>query len=262
MSISPEEVYETVSMTLHHNLDIRTVTLGINLKDCIDSSPPKFIENVYVKITDNASRLVEEAEAPGGAPVLPHEFDHELGVVGRGVVAAHGEDDVAVGAVRLRAVWQYAVVALTRQQIATCSADLVGGDRPGTALNHVAEVAHPDAPVVGRAVRAEDGGAVVGDDVEITIENYGVGLLFEEREAILRRGTKGRLKDPIRHIPGTGMGLYIADEVIREHGGNIDVWCELFGRNDLEGAIPDDKEDYIERGSLVRFTVSLPLQRG
>ncbi len=62
MPISVEEVYETTSMILYQNLDIRTTTLGINLKDCIDSDFNKFNKNVYNKIYTNAVRLVEEAE--------------------------------------------------------------------------------------------------------------------------------------------------------------------------------------------------------
>jgi len=62
MPISVEEVFETASMILHQNLDIRTTTLGINLKDCIESRFETFKENVYRKISVNARRLVKEAE--------------------------------------------------------------------------------------------------------------------------------------------------------------------------------------------------------
>jgi uncharacterized protein (UPF0210 family) len=62
MSISTEEVFETASMILYQNLDIRTTTLGINLKDCINNDFTKFTDNVYQKILKNARRLVEEAE--------------------------------------------------------------------------------------------------------------------------------------------------------------------------------------------------------
>jgi uncharacterized protein (UPF0210 family) len=62
MSISVEEVFETASMILHQNLDIRTTTLGINLKDCIDNDFKIFCDNVYRKIHENAQKLVKEAE--------------------------------------------------------------------------------------------------------------------------------------------------------------------------------------------------------
>ncbi|MBN2095319.1 MAG: PFL family protein [Candidatus Aenigmarchaeota archaeon] len=71
--ITVEEVYETNSMILHQNLDIRTVTLGINLKDCIDSDFANFKKKVYGKVCPNAKKLVEEArklESKYGIPIV------------------------------------------------------------------------------------------------------------------------------------------------------------------------------------------------
>jgi len=62
MEYSIEEVMETVKMTLYHNFDIRTVTLGINLKDCIHSDIDVFKSNVYDRVTDYGKKLVSEAE--------------------------------------------------------------------------------------------------------------------------------------------------------------------------------------------------------
>jgi len=62
MTLSVEEIFETASMILHQNLDIRTTTLGINLKDCIHSDFGLFTDKVYEKIHDNAVRLIREAQ--------------------------------------------------------------------------------------------------------------------------------------------------------------------------------------------------------
>jgi uncharacterized protein len=62
MTLSVEEIYETASMILYQNLDIRTTTLGINLKDCIDSDFNAFKDKVYNKIFTNAVKLIKEAE--------------------------------------------------------------------------------------------------------------------------------------------------------------------------------------------------------
>ena len=45
------EVAETNEMIAKENLDVRTITLGISLLDCIDSDLDKLNENVYRKIT-------------------------------------------------------------------------------------------------------------------------------------------------------------------------------------------------------------------
>ena len=62
MSLSVEEIFETASMILYQNLDIRTTTLGINLKDCIDSDFNAFKDKVYNKVFSNAVKLKKEAE--------------------------------------------------------------------------------------------------------------------------------------------------------------------------------------------------------
>lgn len=56
------EVIETNEMVEKENLDVRTITLGINLLDCIDSDLDKVNENIYNKITTLAKDLVATGE--------------------------------------------------------------------------------------------------------------------------------------------------------------------------------------------------------
>ena len=53
------EVNETNKMIEHENLDVRTITLGISLLDCIDTDLVKVNENIYRKITTVAKDLVK-----------------------------------------------------------------------------------------------------------------------------------------------------------------------------------------------------------
>jgi len=72
MAFTVDEIFETASMTLFRGFDIRTVTLGINIKDCIDSDFGRFKENVYDRVRDNSARLVsktEELETKYGIPI-------------------------------------------------------------------------------------------------------------------------------------------------------------------------------------------------
>ena len=52
------EVQETNEMVEKENLDVRTITLGISLLDCIDSDLNKVNEKIYNKITTLAKNLV------------------------------------------------------------------------------------------------------------------------------------------------------------------------------------------------------------
>lgn len=56
------EVNETNKMIEQENLDVRTITMGISLLDCIDSNLDKVNENIYNKITRYAKDLVETGD--------------------------------------------------------------------------------------------------------------------------------------------------------------------------------------------------------
>ena len=56
------EVTETNQMIAEENLDVRTITLGISLMDCIDSDLQKLNENIYNKITTMAKNLVSTGD--------------------------------------------------------------------------------------------------------------------------------------------------------------------------------------------------------
>lgn len=60
--INISEVNETNEMIQHENLDVRTITMGISLFDCIDSSLENTKKNIYDKICRKAGKLVETGE--------------------------------------------------------------------------------------------------------------------------------------------------------------------------------------------------------
>lgn len=57
------EVKETNEMVEKENLDVRTITLGISLLDCIDSDLKKLNDNIYNKITTVAKDLAATGDA-------------------------------------------------------------------------------------------------------------------------------------------------------------------------------------------------------
>ena len=56
------EVAETNEMIEKENLDVRTITLGISLLDCIDSDLKRLNEKIYHKIYEAAKDLVKTGE--------------------------------------------------------------------------------------------------------------------------------------------------------------------------------------------------------
>ena len=53
------KIFETSNMISQENLDIRTITMGISLLDCIDSDSDVACQKIYNKIMKNAQNLVK-----------------------------------------------------------------------------------------------------------------------------------------------------------------------------------------------------------
>src|SRR5687768_9657046 len=73
MQFSAQEIIETIRMVQMENLDIRTITLGISLRDCSHPDLNVVAQKVYDKICRLASRLVpvgEEIERDYGVPII------------------------------------------------------------------------------------------------------------------------------------------------------------------------------------------------
>ncbi len=67
------DILETIKMIQEENLDIRTITMGISLLDCIDSDIDKACDKVYDKIMRKAEHLVktgEDIEKQYGIPIV------------------------------------------------------------------------------------------------------------------------------------------------------------------------------------------------
>ncbi|MCD8316476.1 MAG: PFL family protein [Eggerthellaceae bacterium] len=73
MQITPKDVTETLAMINKQNLDIRTITLGLNLRGCADTDLESICRKVYERITSAAENLVpvaEQREREYGIPIV------------------------------------------------------------------------------------------------------------------------------------------------------------------------------------------------
>jgi signal transduction histidine kinase len=62
-----------------------------------------------------------------------------------------------------------------------------------------------------------------GELVEIAIEDHGLGIPRDEIGRIRERYYRG---SNVGSIPGTGMGLHLVDEIVRQHGGRLEIESE------------------------------------
>ena len=71
--INTRDILETINMIREENLDVRTITMGISLFDCVSEDEDRLCQRIYDKITKSAERLVptgEEIEKTYGIPIV------------------------------------------------------------------------------------------------------------------------------------------------------------------------------------------------
>ncbi len=67
------DILETIHMIREENLDIRTITMGISLFDCVSDDEKRLCDKIYDKITRSAEHLVkcgEDIEKQYGIPII------------------------------------------------------------------------------------------------------------------------------------------------------------------------------------------------
>lgn len=60
--MNTKEILETINMIDNEDLDVRTITMGISLLDCIHPDGEKAAQAIYDKICRYAERLVQTGE--------------------------------------------------------------------------------------------------------------------------------------------------------------------------------------------------------
>ncbi len=110
-----KQIIDTIHMISEERLDIRTITMGISLFDCIDSDGAKARQKIYDKLTTSAQDLVKVAdqiESEYGIPIV----NKRLSVTPISMIAAACHDD------------NYVEYAKTMEKAAeTVGVDLIGG---------------------------------------------------------------------------------------------------------------------------------------
>lgn len=114
-NMESEKILETIHMISDENLDVRTITMGISLLDCIDSDSDRACQKIYDKITTKAKDLVkvgEQIQEEYGIPII----NKRVTVTPISLIAAASHDE------------DYVKYALTLDKAAhTLGIDFIGG---------------------------------------------------------------------------------------------------------------------------------------
>ena len=73
MLYNVQDILETTRMITENNLDVRTITMGISLRDCCHPDIKVTSQKIYDKICTKAEKLVktgEDIEVEMGVPII------------------------------------------------------------------------------------------------------------------------------------------------------------------------------------------------
>ncbi|KJW13123.1 PFL family protein [Levilactobacillus spicheri] len=122
-------ILENIQMIDEENLDIRTITMGISLLDCIDSDGAKARQKIYDKITTSAQDLVKvagEIQTEYGIPIINKRISVTPIAL---VAAASGDTDYVAYAQTMEAAAQAIGVDLIGGFSALVQKGYQSGDR-------------------------------------------------------------------------------------------------------------------------------------
>ncbi|EUJ40372.1 PFL family protein [Brochothrix campestris] len=178
------QVLETIRMIEEENLDIRTITMGISLLDCIDSDGEKARQKIYDKIVTKAANLVavgEQISAEFGIPII----NKRISVTPIALVAGASDDsdyvayaktlDEAAKAVGVNFIGGFSALVEKgystgdRKLIASIPAALAQTERVCSSVN----VGTTRAGINMDAVKQM--GEIIKETAELTKDNQGLG---------------------------------------------------------------------------------------
>ncbi len=209
MRSRPLELREQFIAVLGHDLrnPLTSVNMGADslLRRPLGESERKTVERIRAsgrRMSSLVADLLDFARAKLGAGVgLALEDVADLGGALRHVVAelesAHPDREVRL------TIDCAGPVRCDRERLGQLLSNLVAN-----ALEHGA----PDRPVDVRVVRS-------GDRLELSVQNEGAPISWETRARLFRPYSRGDHGDR----EGLGLGLYIASEIAKAHGGSLEV---------------------------------------
>jgi uncharacterized protein (UPF0210 family) len=115
---SEREILSVVEMLKNENLDVRTVTLGLNLLDCASDDIGRFTDNIYARITGAAKNLVKMCDEVGDKYGIP--------VVNKRISVS----PIAVAGAPFNAQQMLNVAETLNEAAGAVNVDFIGGFRP------------------------------------------------------------------------------------------------------------------------------------